>query len=624
MQCKNNRRIIIIAVICFLASSLFIIRNHYKSTIEIFYQADTSNRLNGRMVEIYWNNGLGYSSDEVSVAKIFKRSATIDAIESYEDLQSVRIDFLNDSIEFKIKKIVFRSGLFTSRIISAQEIYDNASFANVINVEVKDNVLYVEPLNDDAQCHFNDWFIKVYKHSMDVFSDLTKYFLLGINLIMWLVITFFSLKKNIYLVFREHKFYYIGCISVIVALVLVSLMAGLSETYGHPDEDVTAAAIDYYVKYWGLPNFSEQEALDSFSNYGSTRLGEQSIYYFLAGKIGWILKNIFRINAYYRGLNVLLFCILCGLYFKYGKKCPWMIFGILFSPQLIYIFSYATSDAWDYFLSYIAIFMILYKDSIFNKALQHEKLLGKFGGLITEGIIFGLLFLGKKNYYIVFLLAFVILLIRWLKRRKTMLMAKYMLALLMFLLIIISRMSLDTVVYNGNKSKVLSEISNNVVGEEEKASISETIKLKDSGVPLYELLSEKDFLEISFKSFCGYYGWMRYESGFFYYMFVFTIYIGLVVVHYREAIKFKYVRGYIQLLIGWILGAVLVFLSLINSWIYDFQPQGRYILPAIIVVMWISSLIKSKDLREKQMQHVFLLSALSFYSFIYYGLFNLI
>ena len=102
-----------------------------------------------------------------------------------------------------------------------------------------------------------------------------------------------------------------GSINSFLCLVLLLswlffVMSLFSITYGHPDEDETRGSIDYYLAHWGLPDFDDVSLQNAYSNYGTVRLTERSFYYILAGKFGWICKNIFHISAYYRMFNVLL------------------------------------------------------------------------------------------------------------------------------------------------------------------------------------------------------------------------------------------------------------------------------------------------------------------------------
>lgn len=614
--------------ILFLLTSIFIVNLKFDIAVEIQYVADNSNSLNNRISEIYWDYGEGYFSDEKGVVSsvIRKKLAIFQSTEQINDLKGVRFDFINTDETVKIDKISIRNGAFITREFLPSEIYDNAIFYNVEDVVVTDEILIINPLNEDSQCIMNEWFVNAYTRAVQKYEYISNIALLTFNIIIWAVIMGVVLKKKIVLSDTKEKIYIAGCIIVGVFFVLILFMAAFSKTYGHPDEDVTRHAIDYYLKYWGLPDFNTKEAANSFSNYGSTRLGEKTIYYFLAGKIGWILKNIFHISVYYRAFNVLLYFILFMMFLKFGKKCPWMVVGLVFSPQLLYIFSYATSDAWDYFLGYLLVFNILNNESRFNKALNSEKIWRYLDGIVLEGIGFGLLFLGKRNSYIVFLLCFFILLFRLLENKeyRKKLLQGYCCVVAVFVVIIGARYALDYVVYNGNKGEQISEIGEESIGDAEKESIAAGLKLKEQGVSLHEMISERGFFEKSYKSFCGFYGWMEYESGYFYYLLVFALYLKILSIHIKANWQYKEKIKIVQYIVMWVISGCLLAFAVYHSWTQDFQPQGRYLLPIILPIMSVSCFVKGKENSTKQLQYIYMLALISGYSFIKYGILNLI
>ena len=614
-----------IFAIFFFVSLLFVFYNivDCKTSIVIEYRGENSNVYNNILAEVYWDTGNGYNSDEASSAQIFKRQVEISIPQKFDELKALRIDFSNSSSEIKVEKIRVRSGAFSVCVITSQELYEQSTFLDVESVQYQDGALTVIPKDMDAKCILNEIL------TSRVSSNLNKYANISLCAVCVVLICAFGTicaiiyKEKTSEKSKQNKLYILGCFCVVTIATLIVFMAGFSYNYGHPDEDVTAAAINYYVKYWGMPDFSKPEALNSFSNYGTSRLGEKTIYYFLAGKFSWVVSNVFHVFAYYRSFNVLLFLILSILYLKYGKKCPWMLVGLLFTPQLWYVFSYATSDAWDYFLAFLAIFGVLYQDSGFNMALRGEWKTKSVVGLISQGIVYGLLIFGKKNYYVIFVLAFLILLIKLInvdrKKRKNFFL-NYAVVLLIFCSIIICRIGIDYVTYKGDKSNQLEIIRNTVISEKDIDNISETIQLKKQNVPAVALITEYKFFDKLYKSFCGYYGWLSLESGFFYYMVIFAIYFKFFKMH---LFNFKTVKNRITRL-SYIGSAILVLftvaITFYHAWTIDFQAQGRYLLPVIPCIMWCSSKIEDAELGLMETKLIEVLGVVGMYSYIIYGL----
>lgn len=617
---------ILILLILFIIVSFGALQYKGTVTVEIFYRAPNSNSLNNRKAEIYFDHGSGFASEDMSSALISKRLAILENVDEIENLEQIRIDFIDTEEVVQVDNIKIRSGVFSIGTFSGQTIFDNASFLNVKTVQVIDGALEIVPDGADSQCVFNSWFTDCFIRAVQQYSIFNNIVLMALNLLFFIILTWIIFHKVTYEEKSVIYFYKIGCVIVCIGAVLVILMAGFSRTYGHPDEDVTALAIDYYVKYWGLPDFTTPEARNTFSNYGSTRLAESSIYYFLAGKVGGIFKSIFHIHAYYRCFNVLLFIIMAFLFVRKGKRCPWIIIGIVFSPQLLYIFSYGTSDAWDYFLSFLTVSSILDSESRFNKALRSKKFLKYFDGIVLEGIGFSLLFWGKRNYYLVFLICFIILLMRLFRGKNVkQFIYKYAIILSIFVICIALRWGVDVIYYNGEKNEQIQIIQDSAISDEDIENLSSTLNLKESDVTFWEMFSDYKFAEKTYKSFWGYYGWMTYESGFFYYLIIFAVYVNLILIQIKNIVVQKRTDRIIELCLAHVMIILLFMVSFVHSWTADFQPQGRYLLSAIMSVLWIEAMCsKNKNADRRHQVYAYVLAGCGFYSFIVYGMTNLI
>lgn len=60
-------------------------------------------------------------------------------------------------------------------------------------------------------------------------------------------------------------------------LCLTFCMSFFGTEYANPDEDVSAGSVQYYYSHWGLPKFDSEDAVATFSNYGTSRINEKTV-----------------------------------------------------------------------------------------------------------------------------------------------------------------------------------------------------------------------------------------------------------------------------------------------------------------------------------------------------------
>ena len=74
-------------------------------------------------------------------------------------------------------------------------------------------------------------------------------------------------------------------------------------------------AADYYLGKWFPPTRHSSWTAGTYSfqygDYGGvSRLNGESVYYFLAGKVGWFFREFFHVETYYRMIGLLLIAII--------------------------------------------------------------------------------------------------------------------------------------------------------------------------------------------------------------------------------------------------------------------------------------------------------------------------
>lgn len=435
-----------------------------------------------------------------------------------------------------------------------------------------------------------------------------------INKYTWIYLGIFVLIIS--LVYINRKTEYIkdkSCLFVVIimllSVVLVVLMSSQSRYDMHPDEYVTKAAIDYYLNHWLPPDIRSADIRHTFSNYGYTRLREWTVYYFLAGKIGLIFKELFHYTYYYRVFNFLLYIIMIGIVIYNIKRESWLIMSVALTPQLWYIFSYATSDAWDFFCSFLLIYQAVAKDSILNKALEDKcSCRRKIMACAIFGILSAFIMMGKKNYYLILLLLFIIFLFKLFRSQKDEqmdLIKKYFLILVFFGGVLLLRYSINLYHYGFNEKAIIPQLREEHAhyaykGSTPKAEQAIGLLLKSRGITLQEMFHEYGFGIKSYKSFVGLFGYMQYGCSNAYYWIMGCLLTLLLIVVYSFASKKRSVENALEIIFITIIMCLSIIASIYHSWTSDFQPQGRYLFPILICFAYIASKSKPNTIIDKR------------------------
>lgn len=388
-----------------------------------------------------------------------------------------------------------------------------------------------------------------------------------------------------------------ACMLVIIGL-FVFLMSFLSKHYAHCDEQLTRSAIDYYLGHWIPPKADSHWQAGTYSyQYGAyggySRLNENTLYYFLAGKIGWLFREIFHIPTYYRMFGLILLCIMIGICWR-RRKSKWIILALCITPQIWYLFSYATSDQWDWFCGFWILIITLDKDSILYKVVK------KVGSVkqrcvytILCALLFAQIFLGKSNYIVVLVIPFVDLLIYWIREMK-----RDVRVLMRYCLILALTFGIYMCVTH--TPRVGEQYSIDITGEEMPSDLEREHKLEnmekpqyastapaDNGFTFWDMLWNYTYMPtpaLLFTSAIGYYVWSSLWGGTLYsmamMMFYVAIGIGLLISFCQE--KKWFIKVKIAAAGG--VSIMLYFIALLYCYYVTYQPQGRYILSIFLLL----------------------------------------
>lgn len=176
--------------------------------------------------------------------------------------------------------------------------------------------------------------------------------------------------------------------------------------------------------------------------------------------------------------------------------------------------------------------------------------------------------------------------------------------------------------FSAERTKVLSEIREITADSKFKPSaldknvVGKTHQMRAQGVGLNEILLEKTWFKTSVTSFFGVYGYLNIWSSKYLSYIQLLLFIAITVSVFRSVVQ-RNVNGAvysvpISLLVG---GITVVAASVGFSWIYDYQPQGKYLLP-ILPILAGGMLIANQRVKNNTFRWfiigAFLLSAYSF------------
>ncbi|MGQ0540441.1 MAG: hypothetical protein ACT4O9_01160 [Blastocatellia bacterium] len=434
-----------------------------------------------------------------------------------------------------------------------------------------------------------------------------------------------------------------------VAVILSAIMALSSDFNRHPDEIHHFEAAKYYIIHFFPPEIGDPAVRESYSVWGQSYLNYHFVEYFLAGKFTYA-ASLVGINplAAARFFSVFLFSVL-AFFFVYRSNidCDLSIFPafLLMTPQVWYVFSYVNNDVFALFLTMIAAYQLGYEKSSLNRFFDDSEFSSRIFGGLSFGLLIGLLFITKPNYW-----SFVLFSAVWLVFRFSLTLQntkKFAVIAFVAFSVVGFRIGLDFYVNGETNFAGFSYLNKFFGGSEKKgkllayqedvadyamkpstlkndlANSHKDLALRDKGVSINEMLFKKGWIELSARSFAGVYGYMSIHAKRWMYFLAFTIY-GLFLAYIFAAVCRSGDRaGIAQLAITTIGVTLTIFLSIMLSWIYAFQPQGRYLFP-VLAMLGLFTYTNRRHLDNRVVQaFVILAFSVSVISFTYWGLTNI-
>ena len=408
-------------------------------------------------------------------------------------------------------------------------------------------------------------------------------------------------------------------------------MAAVSRFAVHPDEHVHVQAGEYYRQH-NLPPPVGQAPVESYSDYGVSRLHSGEIAYFFAGKFAWVLQ-VFHVPGYLslRAFNVALLFVLLLLAVN-SREFRVLLVPLLISPQIWYIFSYFNSEAYALFIVLLVAYQMAAPESAFNRLLGEDRLAGRAwltcAGL---GLLLGLLLLLKLNFYFYCLFLFLYFVWRILfgqtvfDRRA---FVRLSLVAAIGLSVFAGVRGGDLWLNDFDKSARLLEAREKYAADIYKPSTPLDkkhihLQMKERGKSLPQFIHFDRWGEKSFRTAFGVYGYTSINAPFVYYDYV--RFVGLLLLFIVSATVV--VRGGLAgtTLLGITGGCAvgLMAVAFYHAWTVDFQAQGRYFLPIVGMLSIFFFHVERHLTRPWVVLLLLSLYLLSLYNFLFVGLYGI-
>ena len=498
----------------------------------------------------------------------------------------------------------------------------------ILDMELTEEGVYLTTISDQPTLLLTEELRGRIDRMSDLMSILNLIFYVMVwSFIYWYLFRVLDLRKD-----RSYENLLDAVIGLVgVAAILLSWNIAFTSPYGvtiHPDEMQTRAAIDYYRTHWIQPDVRSEFVATTVSGYGMTRMSEINLYYLFAGRFA----NLCGFTMSFRALGMLMILILGYLVLKNVKKERYMAMLFFATPQLWYLFSYATSDAYDYLFTVIAVYEVLAENSALNKLLRKPFKGKQLPAYLGVGFVFANLLMAKKTFYVVLATIFLLLLYRLIfakKEERKQLFIKYLCLLVIAIGVVLVRYYPDFGYYGLHKGAAVKEVIETTALPEYKPSTpaieqAKSTLLFEKGVTLKEFFKDWDFNGRLFKNYFGHYGIYSLKAEDWYYNLMTGLYLALfasvgALVHKnikkQKASGESVLRARLTYWSMWAMILLMYLLTIYNAYFVDFQPQGRYLFPALPALACQIGLYKEVEEHKVIRTLVTAIAVVSLYSF---------
>ncbi len=444
---------------------------------------------------------------------------------------------------------------------------------------------------------------------------------------------------------------------IIGAFVVTVTISLLSEFGMHPDEYDVRLCLDWCKTRWIWPDMRlAGEGLgDTYSGYGYTKVCNYTPYFLIAGKIAYVFEKFMGAFPYFRVPNLLLILLITVYMLRKLKSRDWLMLAFGICVQAWYIFSYVTADAMDFAVAFFALVFLADEESVLWRTLRSDnqtvsKEAKDVSPDVSEmdrisyaktncfcillGILYGLILLGKPYYWAVLVLTFIVVLHQMIKTgfnneaaghntvsaNGKAFLARAVAIMCIAFAIFLARFALDIYYYGTAKAEVKTQMETTYADPDKNPATpveeqSPTYRMYSKGYSLKDMFSfDPNWVKETYRSFVS--ARVTVSGDEWYFILIGVLYAFLYVKISIGLIK----QGDLWLFItGTALNLGNIIASVLNSYLIDCQPQGRYLLPLLLTTAFMAA--KAVSLKEDKIFKGALLASACLALF-FFGLFD--
>lgn len=585
-------------------------------------------------VQVYYDRGRGFNEVELHIANARANHSNRFTFRLPSDIVGLRLDPATSPLDVTIKNLALWTGSRPLTPHSSLECLHPLESIDVLSRTAE--ALSLRTTSSDPQLLLNQACIPAVDNVVQIsryFPSFLAFFLLGLGVLFVMIYRVSSLPAKV-------TYSVVGILAFQVLLV-----SALTEFNLHPDEQGHTAASAYFKHNTAKgPVDSPEMRTAIIELWGISYLYLNDVVYSIAERTTrildiWIHEDFKR----YRIFNLLLLLSLLLIFFADRRSGPIFLLALGLSPQIFYIFSYFNGDAFSLFISMLlGFFFVKHFDEITGHFWASRKAAGKIAIFAFLSVFLTF----SRLHYLIFL-PFLLGLILLNKPKTAPLhqVGRTFVRLVFLVLVILIPVGLATLyshAINGferteriaSVKEELADPSLTKEGIRASRSNPHLMWLRDFGVPVTALLSRTpvyagefdqpqpvryDWLGRKLDWSFGVYGYGTLVSP--RHLVTLSSMIALGSVLLILAIRMFRCDLQYRLSVGFfVLFLLLVFLqSLMYSWTYGFQPQGRYLfalIPMLAVIMAMREPRLSSHLVFMILSVVYLVSASGFW---FYG-----
>jgi hypothetical protein len=564
-------------LLCVLACAayqiFFIDRAHVDLTINVEKRT---------VFKIYWADA-GRTFSEKNMAQVIvkpERKNYSFFLTDLRDIKLLRIDPQEYIGTSSIEKISIKQNGSKEILLDSTEAFSLLKpLAQIAGHSVVDNILKTSSSGKDANFSYE---VNLETEEYDWNNVIFGYLVICSGILL----VYFPLSQ------LGYAFRYIP-VMLTAVLTLALTMALISERNVHPDEYVHIAAAKYYKDQWLPPVIGDPKVADTYSVYGVSRLNTNEISYLFCGKFTKLIEPL-RLTEHipYRLFNISLLVLILLYTLRVPDARP-VALPLILSPQIWYLFSYCNSDAFAITAAFFVGCQVVVTESSFNQFVS-----GRGGGkrlwyVMTAAFLFGVLFLLKANFLVYTAFLFWVFLLRvWQttgSEYRKLLIQRFITVCCIGLSLLAIKKAADFQVNGLDRSQKIAEMRSKLAlplynPDTPLEKQHNQLYMKQRGIPLAEIVHKDRWLEKTFRSMFGVYGYSTISGGFGYYDLVRWTGIAFCIFFFSSILIRSGAVNRLQVLAALSLAAALIAVSLYHSWTKDFQAQGRYLIPLLPIL----------------------------------------